>query len=249
MPPIISYSELPNQQAFFDAAKQSPRVVVHFYRPTTRYCQVVDAHFERLAPRHLETRVRVWDVCMYACGCVLMWGCGGIWGFVCRGSVVRLMGWVDVGCVLSCRRVCGWPNPPTRPPTPPHRQFCKINAEKAPYLVEKLNIFVMPTLLCIKGGETVKHIRGFDELGGTDEFSSDMLAYVLTQYKVLTSYEGGCPEEPTGRGGGGKGVNSIRMAVGGAGSVGGGGPRSSSIREGLNEKRYDSDDSGDDSDY
>lgn len=33
-------------------------MVVHFYRPTTRYCQVVDAHFERLAQRHLETRVR-----------------------------------------------------------------------------------------------------------------------------------------------------------------------------------------------
>lgn len=113
--------------------------------------------------------------------------------------------------------------------------------------MEKLNIFVMPTLLCVKDGETVKHIRGFDELGGTDEFSSDMLAYVLTQHKVLTSYEGGRPDDPTGRGAG-KGVNSIRMAVGGAGTVGGG-PRSSSIREGINEKRYDSDESGGDSDY
>lgn len=56
--PTHSYSELPNQQAFFEAAKKSPRMVVHFYRPTTRYCQVVDAHFERLAARHLETRVR-----------------------------------------------------------------------------------------------------------------------------------------------------------------------------------------------
>jgi hypothetical protein len=134
---------------------------------------------------------------------------------------------------------------PVLSPVPPP-QFCKIDAEKSPYLVEKLNIFVMPTLLLIKGGETVKHLRGFDELGGTDEFSSDMLAFVLTQYKVLTSYEGGRPDSPSGRGGGGKGVNSIRMAVGGAG---GPGPRSSSIREGLNEKRYDSEDSGDDSDY
>lgn len=111
--------------------------------------------------------------------------------------------------------------------------------------MEKLNIFVMPTLLLVKDGETVKHLRGFDELGGTDDFSSDMLAYVLSTYKVLTSYEGGPPETPSGRGAG-KGVNSIRMAVGGAG---GPGPRSSSIREGINEKQYDSDASGDDSDY
>lgn len=110
--------------------------------------------------------------------------------------------------------------------------------------MEKLNIFVMPTLLLIKGGETVKHLRGFDELGGTDEFSSDMLAYVLTQYKVLTSYEGGMPDEPTGKG---KGVNSIRMAVG-AGGGKAGGARSSSIREGINERRYDSEESGDESD-
>lgn len=138
---------------------------------------------------------------------------------------------------------------PSFPSSPPHTlwraQFCKIDAEKSPYLVEKLNIFVMPTLLLIKGGETVKHLRGFDELGGTDEFSSDMLAWVLTQYKVLTSYEGGMPDEPTGCGGGGKGVNSIRMAVGAGSSSR---PRSSSIREGLNEKRYDSDDSGEESD-
>ncbi len=131
--------------------------------------------------------------------------------------------------------------------TPP--QFCKIDAEKSPYLVEKLSIVVMPTLLLIKGSETVKHLRGFDELGGTDEFSSDMLAHVLTQYQVLTSYEGGRPDSPSGRGGGGgKGVNSIRMAVGGAGGPSGG-PRSSSIREGLNEQQYASDDSGNESDY
>lgn len=33
-------------------------MVVHFYRPTTERCQIVDAHLERLAPKHLETRVR-----------------------------------------------------------------------------------------------------------------------------------------------------------------------------------------------
>ena len=55
---VYRYTELPDQQAFFNAAKRSPRIICHFYRPTTRYCQVVDAHMERLAHSHLETRVR-----------------------------------------------------------------------------------------------------------------------------------------------------------------------------------------------
>lgn len=38
-------------------------------------------------------------------------------------------------------------------------QFCKIDAEKCPYLTEKLNIFVMPTILLIQGGQTVHQAR------------------------------------------------------------------------------------------
>ena len=165
-----TYAELANQQDFFDAAKHSPRIVCHFYRPTTKYCEVVDAHMARLAPQHLETR------------------------------------------------------------------FCKLNAEKSPYLVEKLNIYMMPTLVLIKDQETVRHIRGLDEFGGTDEFSSDMFAFVLSSHGVL-HYDGGRPDSPS-QAARKKGVNSIRMALTGAGKT--------SIREGINEKKYDSDDSGDD---
>lgn len=174
-----SYSELPNQQAFFEAVKRSPRMIVHFYRPTTHYCEVVDAHMERLAATHLETR------------------------------------------------------------------FCKLNAEKSPYLVEKLNIFMMPTLVLIKDAETVHHIRGFDEFGGTADFSSDMFAYVLNSYNVLF-YDGGRPESPT-RAATKAGVNAIRMLTGAGGLKGK--KVGSSIREGLNEKMYDSDESADEEDY
>lgn len=55
---VYRYSELPDQQAFFDAAKKSQRIVAHFYRPSTKYCQILDAKMERLAPKHLETKVR-----------------------------------------------------------------------------------------------------------------------------------------------------------------------------------------------
>eukprot|EP00611_Tribonema_gayanum_P005582 TRINITY_DN147_c0_g1_i1.p4 TRINITY_DN147_c0_g1~~TRINITY_DN147_c0_g1_i1.p4 ORF type:complete len:138 (-),score=36.80 TRINITY_DN147_c0_g1_i1:166-579(-) len=134
-------------------------MAVHFYRPTTARCAIVDARMERLAPRHVETR------------------------------------------------------------------FCRIDAEKSPYLVEKLNIVVMPTILLVKDGKTVHQIRGFDELGGTDDFHEDMLAWVISQYGCC-KFEGDPPMDPTKR----SGVNSIGMAFAGK-----------SIREGGG---LDSDDEG-----
>ena len=60
-------------------------------------------------------------------------------------------------------------------------RFIKINVDQvsedgasgsgAAYLVEKLGIIVMPTILIIKDRKAVHHIRGFDELGGTEDFS------------------------------------------------------------------------------
>eukprot|EP00978_Attheya_sp_CCMP212_P011645 scaffold28850_cov41-Attheya_sp.AAC.2 len=41
---------------FFDVAKQSERLVVHFYRPATRSCDVFHRHLEQLAQRHVETK-------------------------------------------------------------------------------------------------------------------------------------------------------------------------------------------------
>lgn len=61
-------------------------------------------------------------------------------------------------------------------------RFVKIDVEaggSADYLVEKLGIVVMPTLLIVKDRKAVHHIRGFDELGGTDDFSAAALEYVL----------------------------------------------------------------------
>lgn len=160
------YMELSDQKEFFDASKNSKMVVVHFYRPATWRCQVVDRHFGDLAPRHLETR------------------------------------------------------------------FCKIDAEKSPFLVERLKIVMLPTILCIKDGKTEHQIVGFDELGGSDEFPSTTMEYVLAEHKVL-NYDGPPPEEvdeDTGMALS-KGLNSIDM-------------RRGAIREGHNERaaQADSDD-------
>jgi hypothetical protein len=124
-------------KAFFDASKASSRMVVHFYRPSSRHCDVFHAHLEKLSKQHLETR------------------------------------------------------------------FCKINVEgcdgpdggPASYLVEKLGIVCMPTLVLIKDRKAIHHIRGFDELGGTTDFSTRALEYVLAYCGVLDSDDQEIPPE------------------------------------------------------
>jgi thioredoxin-like negative regulator of GroEL len=64
-------------------------------------------------------------------------------------------------------------------------RFTKINAEKAPFLVERLGILLMPTIVLIKDGKTEHSILGFDEFGGVDDFSTEDMAYVLSTHGVL----------------------------------------------------------------
>ncbi|PRQ22818.1 putative thioredoxin-like protein [Rosa chinensis] len=54
-------------------------------------------------------------------------------------------------------------------------RFMKINAEKSPFLAEKLKIVVLPTLALIKNAKVDDYVVGFDELGGKDDFSTEEL--------------------------------------------------------------------------
>lgn len=71
-----------------------------------------------------------------------------------------------------------------------------MNAEKAEFLVNKLNIWMIPSLVLCQHREVIHVISGFDELGGTEKFSSTFLAYILSQYNIL-KYEGSAPESVT----------------------------------------------------
>lgn len=51
-------------------------------------------------------------------------------------------------------------------------RFVKIDAEKCPFLVERLNIVLMPTIIMTKDNVAVDRIEGFDQLGGTDDFTT-----------------------------------------------------------------------------
>ena len=150
-------------KAFFEAAKKSNRVVIHFYRPSTRSCDVFHAALGNLAPKHPETRFLKINV--EGCDDVREGGAG-------------------VG---------------------------------AKYLVEKLGIVVMPTLLIVKDRKASHQLRGFDELGGSDDFSVNDLAYILGGHGALTRKddEEVAPSFTEGSGGGMVGVNSLRMRFGG----------------------------------
>lgn len=118
-------------RAFFDAAKQSERLVVHFYRDSTEYCQVFHKHLTALADTHLETKFVKLNV-----------------------------------------------------------QDCDQTETGAAFLVERLRVHVMPTLVLIHKRQAVHQVRGFDELGGTDTFSQAALAKVLAQHGVLELQDG-----------------------------------------------------------
>lgn len=74
-------------------------------------------------------------------------------------------------------------------------RFVKLNAEKCPFLCERLSIRVIPTLLLIVDGKTQEKVVGFDQLGGHDDFSTDMLEWRLGVSKAI-NYRGDINNPP-----------------------------------------------------
>uniref|UniRef100_A0A7S3PCV8 Thioredoxin domain-containing protein n=1 Tax=Aplanochytrium stocchinoi TaxID=215587 RepID=A0A7S3PCV8_9STRA len=75
-------------------------------------------------------------------------------------------------------------------------KFIKIDAEKSPFLVERLHIWMMPSIVICINGRTEHTIAGLDEFGGVDDFSTEMCAYVLGTHKAI-NHHGKAPEDPT----------------------------------------------------
>lgn len=74
-------------------------------------------------------------------------------------------------------------------------RFVKISVERAPFLCQRLPIKILPTMACVIDGKTKEYIKGFDELGGHDEFSTEMLEWRLGVAGVL-DYSGNLLEPP-----------------------------------------------------
>lgn len=68
-------------------------------------------------------------------------------------------------------------------------KFVKINAEKAPFLTERLKVWMLPTLALVKAEKTVDYVVGFDDLGGKDDFPTAALEARLQAAGLLSSSE------------------------------------------------------------
>jgi thiol-disulfide isomerase/thioredoxin len=64
-------------------------------------------------------------------------------------------------------------------------RFVRVEVEKAPFLVERLAVRVLPCLLAFVDGKQVGRMEGFERLGNTDTFRTVRLEEVLVASEVL----------------------------------------------------------------
>uniref|UniRef100_A0A0B8RP07 Thioredoxin domain-containing protein 9 n=1 Tax=Philothamnus irregularis TaxID=1899461 RepID=A0A0B8RP07_9SAUR len=74
-------------------------------------------------------------------------------------------------------------------------KFIKLNAEKSPFLCERLRIKIIPTLALLKDGKTQDYVVGFTDLGNTDEFTTETLEWRLGCADII-KYSGNLMEPP-----------------------------------------------------
>jgi hypothetical protein len=69
----------------------------------------------------------------------------------------------------------------------------QIDAEKSPYLTEKFKIWMLPTLALIKNEKVVDYVVGLDDLGGREDFKTEVLEGRLAAGGVVTPHEARAP--------------------------------------------------------
>ncbi|KAI5854752.1 thioredoxin-like protein [Tricharina praecox] len=70
-------------------------------------------------------------------------------------------------------------------PKHPECRFVRIEVEKAPFLVERLGVRVLPCLMSFIDGKQVARIEGFERLGNSDSFRTVRLEELLVDAGVL----------------------------------------------------------------
>lgn len=64
--------------------------------------------------------------------------------------------------------------------------FANIDANKAPFLCQRLQIRVLPSLLFVKDGEIDRVLMGLDELSKTGKFTTESIEKRLFEFHMLT---------------------------------------------------------------
>lgn len=68
-------------------------------------------------------------------------------------------------------------------------RFCKISVDKAPFLCERMKIRVLPTIVLFKDFKSKDFIIGFDDLGGVDDFTTEMMEWRIARSGII-NYNG-----------------------------------------------------------
>jgi len=68
-------------------------------------------------------------------------------------------------------------------------RFAKINAERAKFFVKKLNILVLPAVLCFVDGILKHRVVGFEQMGNNDNFETRELEKHFWKLKFLKKPE------------------------------------------------------------
>ena len=58
-------------------------------------------------------------------------------------------------------------------------RFVWVDAENAPFLTDKLNIWMLPTICCIVDNNVKEQHNGLNEIDGSGKYTSGMLEYLL----------------------------------------------------------------------
>merc|ERR1711981_454473 len=77
-------------------------------------------------------------------------------------------------------------------------KFLKLDVDKCDWIIKRLNIRIIPTLAFIKDGKTGDYMRGFEDVGGIDDFSTEMLEWRLGLAGVI-HYKGDLKTPPDQR--------------------------------------------------
>ena len=57
--------------------------------------------------------------------------------------------------------------------------------DRSPFLCDKLRIIMLPTVACVLRGKVKDYIVGFDDMGGSDEFDTEVLEWRLGETGIL----------------------------------------------------------------
>ncbi|CCW60346.1 unnamed protein product [Phytomonas sp. EM1] len=64
-------------------------------------------------------------------------------------------------------------------------RFCYVDVERIPSLAQRFNVMMLPTLMLVEKQNTFHSIIGFDEFGGSDDFTTTTVKQVLGFYGMI----------------------------------------------------------------